>query len=127
MPSWVAATQGIIATHLQSIGVATTGVPFLRVHELGSSPDIEVGYPVVERITPKDEVVPTTLPGGPAVMLRRPGGFDGLADGLEAVDAWMQQRGVEPTDAPWIVGHAGPSSGFAAAPQVLDIHQTYRD
>jgi len=127
LPSWVAATQGLIATHLQSIGVATTGAPFLRIHELGPSPRIEVGYPVAERITPKDEVVPATLPGGPAVIHRRTGGLDVLADGLEAVDAWMQQRGVEPTDAPWVVGHTGPSSGFAAEPEILEIHQTYRD
>ncbi len=127
LPSWVAATQGIIATHLQSIGVATIGAPFLRVHELGSSPEIEVGFPVAERITPKDEVVPATLPGGPAVLYRRTGGFDVLADGLEAVDAWMQQRGVEPTDVPWVIGHTGPATGFAAAPEILDIHQTYRD
>ena len=127
LPSWVAATQGLIAIHLQSIGVATTDVPYLRVHELGASPEIEVGYPVAERITPKDEVVPATLPGGPAVMVRKTGGFDALAEGLEAVDAWMQQRGVEPADAPWVIGHTGPSSGFAAAPEILDIHQTYRD
>lgn len=127
LPSWVAATQGIIATHLQRIGVATTGVPFLRIHEFGSSMDVAVGFPVEERITPKDEVEPATLPGGSVIAVRQPGGFDRLEDGLEALRAWMEQQGVEPVDAPWVIGHDGPVTGFAAAPEILELRQAYRD
>jgi effector-binding domain-containing protein len=121
--SWIADGHGILTAHLQTIGVPTTGVPFVRVHpDRPGTVAVEAGVPVAERITPKDEVAPATLPGGPCAVAWHDGPPETADPAREAVAAWLERQGVEPVGPPWEHHHVDPSG---AAPQT-QVVQPYR-
>jgi hypothetical protein len=49
-----------------------------------------------------------------------------LSGGLDDLDVWIRQRGLEPVGAPWAVVHAGPSTE-AGTSSLLEFRQPYRD
>jgi len=64
---------------------------------------------LVERITPKDEVKLSSLPGGTVATTWHHGAPEEADRACEALEAWMQQRGVEPLGALWAVHHIDPT------------------
>ena len=127
LTSWASGVFGTVATHLQRIGVPTTGEGFVRYLERGEHCEVEAGFPVAERITSKDEVRWSSLPEGPAVVTWHPGHPDQLDDAFEAVDAWLERQAAEPTDAPWVVHHPDPEAEPDAPSWLSEVIQPYRD
>jgi effector-binding domain-containing protein len=127
LTSWLSGIYGTLASHLQRIGVPTVGLPFARFHEHGDSVDVEAGFVVAERITPKDEVKLSSLPGGQAAVTWHRGHPDDLEPALEALDAWMQQQGVEPIGPPWAVHHSDPTVAPDQDTWMTELVQPFRD
>jgi effector-binding domain-containing protein len=125
--SWAAGVFGSIAAHLQRINVPTTGEPFVLYLERGEHCEVEAGFPVAERITPKDEVRSSSLPGGPAITTWHQGHPDDLGDAFEAIDAWLQRQAAEATGPAWVIHHADPDAEPGAASWMSEVVQPYRD
>ena len=104
--SFVASVHGAVATHLQRIGVATTGFPYVRFHARGDSLDVEAGWPVEGRVTPKDEVEPAMLPEGEVLVVWHRGDPNDLGPAFEAVEFACARDALEPTGAPWVIHHS---------------------
>lgn len=126
LTSWASGTFGTLTNHLQRIGVPTTGEPFVRFLEHGASVDVEAGLPVLERITPKDGVTSSSLPGGPAYATWHRGDPDEVGAALDALDAWMQRQATEPAAAPWAVYHPDPEAPPETSTWMLEVIQPYR-
>lgn len=127
LTSWTAGVLGTVATHLQRIGVPTTGEPFVRFFERGPSMDVEAGFPVADRVTPKDEVKLSSLPGGPAVATWHRGHPDHLGAAFEAIDAWLERQAAEATEPPWVVHHPDPEAPPETDTWMSEVIQPYRD
>ncbi|TVR27357.1 MAG: hypothetical protein EA387_01270 [Nitriliruptor sp.] len=110
LTSWLSGVYGTLTLHLQRIGVPVIGQPFVRYHERGRHLDVEAGLPTAERITPKDEVKLSSLPGGTVATIWHHGAPEEADRAFEALETWMQQRGVEPLGAPWAVHHIDPTA-----------------
>ena len=104
--SFVASVQGTVGTHLQRIGVSTTGFPYVRFHERGEGLDVEAGLPVSERVTPKDEVEASMLPGGEVLAVWHRGDPNELGPAFEAIAYACARDGLEPTSPPWAIHHS---------------------
>lgn len=68
---------------------------------LGDSTDLEVGFPVDGEIRADGDVVPASLPGGPAARLTHVGGFEGLPASWDRLEAWLRERGLFPAELHW--------------------------
>lgn len=127
LTAWLSGVYGTLTLHLQRIGVATVGPPFVRYHARGDHLDVEAGLPTAERVTPKDEVTSTQLPGGTVAVAWHRGSPDDLDEAFEAMDAWLQQQGVEPVDAPWVVHHIDPTSSPGDGGWESEVIQPFHD
>jgi effector-binding domain-containing protein len=127
LTSWLSGVYGTLTLHLQRIGVATVGQPFVRYHERDGHVDVEAGVPTAERITPKDGVTLSSLPGGAAATTWHRGSPDELDDAFEALEVWMAQTGVEPVGAPWAVHHVDPSALPERDTWTTEVIQPFRE
>ena len=127
LTSWLSGVYGTLTLHLQRIGVPVIGQPFVRYHELGLHLDVEAGLPTVERITPKGEVKLSSLPGGTVATIWHHGTPEDVGRALEALDAWMDQRGVEPLGAPWAVHHIDPTALPERGSWTTEVMQPFRE
>lgn len=125
--SWISTGLGVVVAHLQTIGVATAGPPFARFHPAssGEGGEVEAGFPVVERITPKDEVSPSTLPGGLAATTSFDGPPSDAGTAYDAVAAWIEQQGVSADGPPWEHYEGDPVAGPNEASRSILIVQPY--
>lgn len=127
LTSWLAAVYGTLTMHLQRIGVVAVGQPFVRYHERDGHLDVEAGLPTAERITPKDEEAPSSLPGGPVATTWHRGSPDELAHAFEALEVWMARTGVEPVGAPWAVHHIDPTALPERDTWTTEVVQPFRE
>ena len=127
LTSWAAGVFGVIVTHLQRIGVPVAGDPFVRYLERGAHLEVEAGLPVTDRITPKDEVRPSSLPDGSAVSTWHHGHPADLDDAFEAIDAWLERQAAEAVGAPWVIHHPDPEADPGAPSWMSEVVQPYRE
>jgi len=126
LTSWLSGVHGTVLLHLQRIGVATTGEPFVRYHERGDHVDVEAGVPIEQPITPTDEVAPSTLPAGPVAATWHRGSPDDLAPAFEALEVWTARTGDEPAGAAWTVHHVDPTVPPEAGTWTIEVIQPLR-
>lgn len=127
LTSWAAGVFGTVSTHLQRINVPIEGDPFVRYLERSAHNEVEAGFPVAERITPKGEVRSSSLPGGPAVTTWHRGHPDDIDDAFEAIEAWLQVQAAETTGPPWVIHHPDPEAEPGAPSWMSEVVQPYRD
>ncbi len=118
---------GTIAAHLQRINVPTTGDPFVLYLERGEHNEVEAGFPVAERVTPKDEVRFSSLPGGMAITTWHRGHPEDIGDAFEAIDAWLQRQAAEATAPPWVIHHPDPEAEPGAPSWMSEVVQPYQE
>ncbi|MFP4148036.1 MAG: hypothetical protein ACLFV0_00945 [Nitriliruptoraceae bacterium] len=124
--SWLSGVYGTVTLHLQRIGVAIAGPPFVRYHERDGHVDVEAGVPTAERITPKDEVTLSSLPAGPVATAWHEGAPDEVDRAVAAVEDWMVRTGVEPVGPPWVVHHIDPTALPERDTWTSEVVQPYR-
>lgn len=127
LTSWAAGVFGSVSAHLQRINVPTAGDPFVLYLERGDHNEVEAGFPVAERVTSKDEVRPSSLPGGPVVTTWHRGHPDDIGDAFEAIEAWLQRQAAEATGPPWVIHHPDPEAEPDAPSWMSEVVQPYLD
>ena len=68
---------------------------------LDDVPHVEVGVQVAGSFRPHGEVVPSSLPGGPAAMTVHRGPYRRLEDAHRAVRVWCREHGYPLTGVRW--------------------------
>lgn len=127
LTSWASGVFGTISSHLQRINVPTTGNPFVLYLERGDHNEVEAGFPVAERITSKDEVRFSSLPGGPALTTWHRGHPHDIGDAFEAIAAWLQRQAAEATSPAWVVHHPDLEAESDAPSGMMEVIQPYQD
>lgn len=84
-------------------GATMVGPPFVRYLDRGEVLSLQAGLPVAPGAAPKDDIELGALPGGSAVTTLHVGPYDGLRDAYEALEAFMQDGGLQPAGGPWEV------------------------
>ena len=125
--SWLASTHGILAVHLQRVGVPIVGMPFARYHlRPEGGVDVVAGLPVGEMVDHKDEVTPDVLPGGEVAVTWHPGPLAKIAAAYASVEEWLARTGSEAVDAPWEVYHSDPQRDPDRSTWLVEVVQPIR-
>jgi effector-binding domain-containing protein len=107
---WFGPTLGRLAAWLGQRGVAIVGPPYARYHRLDEDRfEVEAGFPVAAPVVDDDEVVASSLPGGPHATTVHVGPYEGLGAAYEALEAWVAERGGEPAGDPWEIYESDPT------------------
>ena len=121
--TWFAGAYATVTTHLRQAGVATVGLPFARCAKDATGFDVEAGLPVEQPIEGDDEVLPLTLPGGPAAVTWHQGAYATAEPAYEAIAEWLDREGREAAGPPWEIYHGDASTGPDATTWKTEIVQ----
>jgi effector-binding domain-containing protein len=125
--SWFAGSYGALATHLQSIDVATVGLPFARCAKDATGYDVEAGLPVAEPIAADGDIALASLPGGSAATTWHHGRFATAEPAYAAIDAWLEREGAERAGAPWEIYHGDAGSDLDETTWMTEVVQPFTD
>lgn len=101
---------GRLAAVLDAQGVAPTGAAFAWYRNPPTDVfDLEVGFPTATPIEQDGDVVPGTLPAGPAATAVHAGSFDDLGQSWGALFEWVAAQGLTPSGPLWEVYLTEPS------------------
>jgi AraC family transcriptional regulator len=93
---------GQVFQYAQKNGIALAGRPFTRYTDMSmGSFAIEAGMAVAGPVNGQGDIVPATLPGGPAAFTVHMGPYDKLPEAFAAFEGWFASEGVKPGGAPW--------------------------
>lgn len=107
-----------LTSYLEEQNVQAAGEPFVRYYSSRTvervNVDIEVGAPVSRAVDSGDgSMVSGQLPGGPALVARYKGPYEGVSEAYEALEAWIEDHeAYEAGGAPWEV--------YLVAPEAVD-------
>ena len=122
---WFAGSFGALATHLQSIDVATVGLPFARCAEGADAYDVEAGLPVAMAITPDNGIEPSSLPGGPAAATWHRGAYATARPAYTAIADWLERNGCEPAGPPWETYHSDTATDLDETTWITEVIQPF--
>ena len=89
-------------------GLRPDGMPFGCYVPTPDGFRIEAGFPTNAPVEPSGRVVASTLPAGPAILVRYKGPYSGVKPAYEAAEAWLVANGWEATAPPWEAYLDGP-------------------
>jgi AraC family transcriptional regulator len=92
----LAACIPMVFAHAQRNGLALTGPPFARYHEIGiGSLVVEGGVPVAAPAVgePAAGIEPVTIPAGPAAVAMHVGPYERLTETYRMIEAWLDDQG----------------------------------
>jgi effector-binding domain-containing protein len=97
---------------LLDAGVQPQGAPFARYRGRPTETfDIEAGFPVAEPVeAPPGELVNGTLPAARALEVIHVGAYDTLQETYTQIEAWLQERDLQPLEDMWERYDSGPAS-----------------
>jgi effector-binding domain-containing protein len=100
-----------VARVLQAQGQGPAGPAFaLYRGRPGPTVDVEAGFPVAGPLDLHEPVVAGRLPAGRCVEAVHEGSYDALEQTYVALEHWMDERGLEPSDEMWEEYLSGPDS-----------------
>ena len=83
---------------------AIAGPPYVRYFTFSQERiELESGFPVAAGTEGAGEVVPSSLPGGRAAVLRHVGHYDALPQAHEEMHRYLAEQSLSPTEAAWEV------------------------
>ncbi len=82
-------------------GLAPAGPLFARFHQIGRAIVVEAGMPLAQPIVPEGVVLPSSLPGGPALLCRYYGTLEELAAIRDTMARLRRVNGLTTAGAPW--------------------------
>lgn len=87
-----------IMNYLLEIRVQPSGAPYAGYFNMDMQDlDIEVGFPVVQAITGKDEFIPSEIPAGKQVSCLYTGPYNQVESAYNAIIEWIDNNGYIPT------------------------------
>lgn len=107
---------GEVMTVLAAQGVQPAGMPFGCYVPTADGVQVEAGFPTTAPVAPEGRVVPSRLPGGPAVQVLHRGPYSTVPQAYEAAESWLAVNGWATTGPPWESYLDGPE---VAEPRTL--------
>ncbi len=98
LPALIGQSYGAIAQYLGELGEAPAGMPFTAYYNMDMNDlDVEIGFPVGQRLPGRGEVQPGEIPGGWQATLLFVGRYDAMGPAYEALTEFVKNSGHEPT------------------------------
>jgi effector-binding domain-containing protein len=89
---------GGIMQYLGELGEFPLGMPFGAYYNMDMQDlDVEAGFPVARPIPGKGEIIASQIPAGRFATCLYYGPYDQIAPAYEALTAWIQANGYEPS------------------------------
>lgn len=89
---------------LDGEGVTPAGPPVVRYYRFDDDAlELDAGMPTAEPAPARGRVQPGTLPGGRAAVGEHVGPYDTLRETYAALETWMSDEGLTPSEGPWEV------------------------
>jgi effector-binding domain-containing protein len=116
IPEFLGGVFGEVLAAIDAQGVRPDGMPFARYVPTAGGFQVEAGFPTSAPVQPAGRVVPSSLPGGPALQVLHQGPYDEVAAAYAAAEAWLGDHGLSATGPPWEAYLDGPE---VAEPRTL--------
>ncbi len=98
LPQLIGKSYGAIAQYLGSLGEAPGGIPFVAYFNLDmANLDIEIGFPVAHPLPGQGNIQSGEMPKGQYASCIHLGPYDQMVPAYEALTAFVQERGLQPT------------------------------
>ena len=102
---------GEVAMALKQCAVMPCGALFVLVKSRRDGVvDLEVGFPVPERVAPSGRVVPSQLPAARVARALYTGSYEGLAAAWAELDRWVASQELCASEVGWEFYVRGPES-----------------
>lgn len=100
---------GEVLSYLDEVGVRPAGPPFARYFDFSAEEaDLEIGFPVRNRVSGTERIAGGELPGGLAAVTVHQGSYDGLERAHDEIGHWVLARGHDPAGPVWEVYRTDP-------------------
>lgn len=97
---------------LTQAGAQAAGAPYARYRGVPNGlVDVEAGFPVASPFAGSGDVVGEVLPAAHGVEAVHIGSYATLSATYEAMERWMRENGVTPSEEMWEFYETGPESG----------------
>jgi effector-binding domain-containing protein len=110
LPGAIGGAVAEVEASMAEAGVGLAGPPFARYLAFGPAVRAEIGFPVERPAPHVGRVYPGTLPGGRVASVVHVGPYDGLARTYEALQRWLEGRGLHPSGPMWEVYWSDPET-----------------
>ncbi len=120
---------GAVAALIERKGLDYGGAPYAKYRPLDgefSEFEIEAGFPVLGLAEGEGEVLASTLPAGPAVVLTYLGPYDGMRPAYEAIEQWLGDNRAQADGPAWEVYYSDPATEPDPSTWRTDIFQPFR-
>jgi len=98
LPQLIGDSYEAIAQYLGSLGEAPAGIPFVGYFNMDmANLDIEMGFPVSHPLPGEGNIQPSEMPKGQYASCIHTGPYEQMAPAYEALTAFVQERGLQPT------------------------------
>ena len=124
LPGFLGGAFDAVLRTLADQQLQAAGPPFARYRLTGDGFDVEAGFPSVGAVHAANEVVPIELPGGTTATALHRGSYELLGVTYDAVRAWLDEHGYEPTGEPWESYMDGPDVPEPRTLVSLPCHRT---
>ena len=87
-----------VLQRLSELGEHPAGAPFVAYYNMDMQDlDLEIGFPVSKKLQGKEAVQSSEIPGGKFATCLYTGPYPEMPPAYEALTAWVQESGQEPT------------------------------
>jgi effector-binding domain-containing protein len=98
LPAIMGRSYGVLGAYLGRMGKQAAGAPFVAYYNQDmQNLDLEIGFPVAEKLPGQGEIQAGEIPGGKAVRTMHVGPYDKIGPAYEALGKWMQTKGHQGT------------------------------
>jgi effector-binding domain-containing protein len=100
LPATMGRCFGAIVTYVMSLGQQPVGPAYAGYFNMDMADlDVEIGFGLASPLPGQGEIAATWLPGGDVASVVHEGPYDGVGPAYEALTAWVQEQGRQPTGA----------------------------
>lgn len=98
LPEEIGGAYGMIAMYMQEMGEQPKAAPFTAYYNMDmENLDVEMGFPVSKPIPGRGEIKAVEIPEGRYVEGMYKGPYSGVAAAYDAMNAWLNEKGLTPT------------------------------
>lgn len=108
IPGFLGGAFGEVMTVVADQGIRPSGMPFACYVPTPDGFQVEAGVATSAPVEPSGRVIPSTLPGGPAISVLHRGPYGEVTAAYEAAEAWLRDSEWEAAGPPWEAYLDGP-------------------
>lgn len=111
LPELFSKTFSAIMQYLGELGEQPTGMPYAAYYNMDmQNLDIEIGFPVAQKIPGKAEIQSSEFPGGKLASVMHIGPYDQVGPAYDALTQWMKEKGYETTGVVYELYYSEPDT-----------------